>query len=140
MVVDTSRGGWKRALLGEHETGVWVLLFTLLGPPIAWSLHFLVIYFLVALYCTEAWTGAGVAIVVTTIVFGAISFVAGWLAYQRWRQRGEGVGIVSAMAEQSDWGSFILLMGLLGSILFTFLIVAEALPAAFVPLCSEFVG
>jgi hypothetical protein len=127
-------------MVGEHEVGIGVLLFALLGPPVAWSLHFLALYFLVALYCTEAWEGAGVAILVTTIAFGAVSAAAGWAAYRGWKRDTEQASFEAAMAGDSGWGKFILLMGLLSSILFTFIIVAEALPPVFVPLCSEIVG
>jgi small-conductance mechanosensitive channel len=140
MVTETSRGRWRRPLMGEHEIGVPTLLFAFLGAPVAWAVHFLVIYFLVALFCTTGWQGAGLAVAVATVAFAAVSVAAGVVAYRRWRERRDGQSWDGAAAEPGGWGTFFLVMGMFGAVLFSALIVAEALPPLFVPTCSEYVS
>ncbi|MQA90875.1 MAG: hypothetical protein GEU90_11645 [Gemmatimonas sp.] len=139
MLGDPSPGDARRSLFGESSAGVGMLLFTLLGPPTAWTFHFLSVYLLVALYCTEAWEGAGVAILVSTIASAAISIAAGFASYREWRRGGE-TSITASIAGGTGGSEFILLMGLLGSMLFSFLILVEAIAPVFVPLCSMSTG
>ncbi len=136
-MVDTARGHRQRAILGEHEIRLSVLLFVLLGAPIAWTLHFLVSYFLVALFCTMAWEGAGIAIGVVTVVFAIPSAASGVVAYRTWRARRESPSWDAALAEPGGWTAFWLVMGMLGAVLFTALIVLEVIPPLFVPTCPE---
>lgn len=137
MVTETSRGHWRRALMGEHEIGVGVLLFAFLGAPAAWSVHFLVIYFLVALFCTTGWSGVTAAVWIATVPLLAVSAASGWVAFRRWSERREGQGFAAATAAPGGWATFLLIMGMLGAVLFTALIAAEALPVLFAPPCPE---
>ena len=140
MVADTDRSGGKRALLGEHEAGVGVILFAFLGPATAWTLHFLVCYFLVALYCTTGRGGATGVILGATAVFAVMSVAAGVVGYRAWdRERGD-QGWAEAVTGGAKWSSFLLVMGMLSSVLFTLLIVLEGLPPLFVPACPEVAG
>lgn len=132
---DTKRFGWRRALLGEHEAGVATLLFVLLGPALAWTLHFLVIYFLVALYCTTGRRDVTVEILIATGVFAVVSAAAGWLGVRVWRRESD-QGWAEAVTGEAGWSSFLLIMGVLSSVLFTLLIVLEGLPPLFVPACA----
>jgi hypothetical protein len=136
MVTDTSRGGWRRALMGEHEVGLAALLTALLGPPVAWTLHFVVLYFLVALYCTTGRTDIVLETAVATVIAAGLSVGSGVLGYRRWREvRGEGEWL-DVMAEGATRSAFLLLMGVLGAAFFTLVIVMEALPPLFVPTCA----
>jgi small-conductance mechanosensitive channel len=125
--------------MGERDVRLPVLLFALLGAPLAWTLHFLVSYFLVALFCAAAWEGAGVAIGVATVASAAVSAASGVVAYRTWRTRrnGQTRSWDAALTEPRGWAAFVLVMGMLGSALFTALIVLEAVPPLFVPTCSE---
>jgi hypothetical protein len=136
-VVDTARGRWQRPILGEHEIRLSVLLFVLLGSPIAWTLHFLVSYFMVALFCTMQWEGAGIAIGIVTVVFTIVSAASGVVAYRTWRVQRDTLSWDAALAEPGGWTTFWLVMGMLGAVLFTALIVLEAIPPLFVPTCPE---
>jgi small-conductance mechanosensitive channel len=137
MVTQTSRGHWRRALMGEHEIGIPVLLFAFLGSPVAWSLHFLLIYFLVALFCTAGWSGVAAAVWIATVPFLAVSAASGVVAFRRWRERREGQAWDTATAAPGGWATLLLVMGMLGAVLFTALIAAEALPVLFVAPCPE---
>jgi hypothetical protein len=123
--------------MGEREVRLPVLLFALLGAPLAWTLHFLVSYFLVALFCAAAWEGAGAAIGAATVVSVVVSAASGVVAYRAWRARRNAQSWDAALAEPAGWAAFVLVMGMLGSALFTALIVLEAVPPLFVPTCSE---
>lgn len=140
MVVDTGRSGRKRALLGEHEAGVGLILFAFLGPALAWTLHFLVIYFLVALYCTTGGGDVTAVILAATAVFAAVSVAAGVVGYRAWTRERGGQGWAEAVTGGAQWSSFLLVMGVLSSVLFTLLIVLEGLPPLFVPACPEVAG
>lgn len=140
MVVDTERLRRRRPLLGEHEAGVGVILFAFLGPALAWTLHFLVIYFLVALHCTTGRRDATGAVLAATVLFAAVSAAAGVVGLRAWkRERGE-QGWMEAVTGGAKWSSFLLVMGILSSVLFTLLIVLEGLPPLFVPTCAEGAG
>jgi hypothetical protein len=47
------------------------VFISFLAPPLLWALHLMVSYFLVALDCTTAWNGAGIAIAIETALFAA---------------------------------------------------------------------
>ena len=136
-MVITSRGDWRRSLLGEGQPGVGRLLFSLFGPPVAWSVHFLIIYFFVALACTSEWGGVRAAVVIVTVPLVAIAAWAGVVAHHAWRKvRGEEAKVVTALTSAEGWLPFIHLVGLVGAALFTAVIVLETVPALIVPPCA----
>jgi hypothetical protein len=138
VVTDTGRGHWRRSLAGDREMGIGWLLFAVLGAPVAWSLHFLLIYFLVTLFCTTGSRGAGVAVGIATALFAVISAAAGVVAYRGWRRTGAAGGWDRAVTEADQHrSSFLLMMGMLAGALFTLLIFTEALPTLFVQACPE---
>ncbi len=139
-MVETSRFDWRRSLVGEHDIGVPVLLFAFLGSALAWAVHFNLIYFLVALFCTTGWRGGAAAVGIATVVFFAISVAAGVVAYRQWRAHARGTrSWDTALAETSGRVSFLLLIGMISAMLFTLLILFEGVPIFFVPTCPEFV-
>lgn len=123
--------------MGEHEVGLPALLFCLLGPPLAWTLHFLVIYFLVALYCTTGRSSVVVETGIATVLAGGASVWAGVVGFRGWRRHRGREPLLAALSGQIDAGTFLLIMGILGAAYFTVLIVLEALPPLFVPTCAE---
>lgn len=107
-----------------------LLLFVLLGPPAAWSVHFALLYFVVAAACAMGRVDILLPVVAATIVAGAISSAAGVVARRRMRTSlAEGVG------QAGGAGSLVLTMGVLGAAFFTLLILIEALPPLFLPIC-----
>ena len=107
-----------------------ILLYVVLGPPIAWSLHFGVLYFVVAAVCGAGGSAVLLPIGVATVVAVAASAGAGMLARRRWVAAGSG----------SEAVRLFLAMGMLGAALFTGLIVLEALPPLFLPPCPPVDG
>lgn len=106
------------------------LLFVLLGPPVAWSLHFALLYFFVAAACAVGSGNILLPVAVATLVAGGVSAAAGVAARRRMpTSLTEGVG------EGGGSGSLVLTMGVLGAAFFTLLILVEALPPLFLPIC-----
>lgn len=107
-----------------------LLLFVLLGPPAAWSVHLALLYFVVAAACAMGRVDILLPVAAATIVAGGISSAAGVVARRRMRTSlAEGVG------QGSGSGSLVLTMGVLGAAFFTLLILVEALPPLFLPIC-----
>ncbi|MGH7717824.1 MAG: hypothetical protein ACREON_03125, partial [Gemmatimonadaceae bacterium] len=49
------------------------LLFALLGAPVAWALHLLVGYAVIAAECSSAWRGADLAVGLLTLAAAAVA-------------------------------------------------------------------
>lgn len=121
------------------------LALALLGAPAAWSVHFLAAYVVVALWCSAGWRGAGVALAVLTILCVAAAVAAGLLAVRVWQrgrawlardeEPGEPGPWDARMGERGARAAFVGVVALFMAGLFTFLILLEALPVLFAPLC-----
>lgn len=102
-----------------------VLLYAVLGPPIAWSLHFGVLYFVVAAVCGAGGSAVLLPIGLATVVAAGASAAGGLVARRWWAEARSG----------SEAVRLFLAMGILGAAFFTGLIVLEALPPLFLPPC-----
>jgi C4-dicarboxylate transporter len=109
------------------EPSIARLLFVVLGPPVAWSGHFGVIYFLVAAICAAGGAGVLVPVGAATVVAAGVSAWAGVMARRLWKRRTEGV--------EGGAVRLFLAIGMLGSAFFTAAILLEALPPLFLPPC-----
>lgn len=69
---------------------------------------------------------------IATLALGAVSVASGVVAWRAWRGRRDREETAS-----SGTVHLLLVMGMLGAVLFTLIIVAEGLPPLFVPPCSE---
>lgn len=74
----------------------------IIGPPVLWAIHFLVVYIFVSLACLWRWEGATllgmplieVVVALATLAFAAGVAVCGWLSAHKDGFRGRvGVGI-----------------------------------------------
>jgi hypothetical protein len=118
----------KRPSLGR-------LGFAMLAPPIAWALHLCACYFIVTMGCETAWTGAGWAIALATLVFGAIAGAAGFIA---WRDRPVTDPAHHENHQEDDSSSnarFIYRIGLIAAPVFVVAIVLAGVAPAFVARC-----
>ncbi len=110
------------------------LILGLLGAPLAWSLHLAVEYLIVALACATGW-GAGVVVAlgIVTAVLAVLSALAGLFALRQWKR------LRSSEDENDETGarpqSFLMLTGVLLSMLFTLTIILTGLAPLFVPVC-----
>jgi hypothetical protein len=110
------------------------LIFGLLGAPLAWSLHLAVEYVLVALACSTSWErGLAATLAIATVVLAALSAIAGVFALRHWKR------LRASEDAHDDAGarpqSFLMLAGVLLSVLFTLTIILTGLAPLFVPVC-----
>jgi len=119
-----------------------VLLWTLLGSALAWSLHLGVSYALLAYACTTGWQqGARLALgLVSVLALVCIAWSA-WVARRRWhvaRVLDQPVDDVwnARMGERSSRTSFLMVTGLFLSLLFAIGVVYSAITLYALPLCA----
>lgn len=121
------------------------IVLALLGSPIAWVVHFLGTYLVVALWCAARWPGVRVAIVLFTALALIPSIAAGVLAFRLWRH-GQAALLQDAepggpeawdarMGERGARMSFLAVVSLFMAAVFTLLIFLEGLPALFTQAC-----
>jgi hypothetical protein len=121
------------------------LLLALLGAPVAWTVHLLAAYVIVAAWCAAGWPGAGLAIGALTVVCAAAAVAAGMLALRLWR-RGQARLVADAepggpegwdarMGERGALFVFLAVVGLFMAALFTYLIVLQGVPPLLAPVC-----
>jgi hypothetical protein len=103
-------------------------LTALVGGPVAWTLHFMASYGVVAVACMLGTSGAGVIVGGMTALLAAAAMASGLLAFQRWRSAdGEGRGEAERV---------LMVVGMLGAGLFTVAIVLQGVVPVFVPTCG----
>lgn len=99
-------------------------LVAVLGAPVAWTLHLLASYAVVGLGCAAGWGRADGSLVLVTAVCLVAALASGKIAYRRWRAVGQG-------GRERD----VMLVGVLGTLVFTLAIALEAAVPMFLPLC-----
>lgn len=137
------KGGGGYTQWGEHDVGFPTLLFALLGAALAWTFHFLVVYFVVGLFCTTAWSEAtaDALIYASTAVFAVVSALSGVVAYRGWKRVRPPVRDLEDAATTAGGPSrLLLLLGVASAVIFTPFIVLEGLAPLFVPICAVTVG
>lgn len=118
-----------------------ILLIALLGGGLAWSLHLLASYVLVAFACTTDWGGARVALALLSLAALGTTGASGWLAWKRGHiaravDRPEDDAWDARMGERTARVSFLMVMGLISAILFAIGIVYATLTIWIGPLCE----
>lgn len=124
-------------MLGVGRVGAWTLLYAFLGAPVAWIVHFHVVYLVDTLWCSMGWGEADLAVLLTSVPFVALSAGAGVVAWRKWTEEQGGEGLVEGMLDGEGRNAALLLMGIMGSVLFTLVIVLESLSPLFVATCPE---
>jgi hypothetical protein len=107
--------------------GVAALWTGVLGPPVAWTLQFLVMYPVSSLSCVPQYRSQHpILFTATTVAALATTVVCAFLAWDALQHAPEGSTIEGG--KPWDRGRFMALLGLLSSALFAAVIVATALP------------
>ena len=106
-----------------------------LAPPVFWALHLMVSYFLVALDCTTAWNGGGIAVGVATALFAAATIGAGLVAWRAWR-RIRGTMMPGELLDPVRIRGFLVFSGVLLAPPFTLMIVLAGVTPLFAPMCG----
>lgn len=121
------------------------LVLATLGPAVAWTVHLLAAYVVVAAWCTAGWSGTAAVIAALTVACAVASLAAGVLAWRVWRRGQAALRTDEEPGEPGPWDArmgergarvaFIGVVGLFMAGIFTYLIVLEALPLLFTPIC-----
>lgn len=118
------------------------LLWALLGGAVVWTAHLLVTYALVAYACTTVWRdGVRETLLAISVVALALCAWSGLTASRRWRlsravDRPTDDAWDARMGERTARVSFLMVTGLILTILFSIAIFYEALTLYLVPLCA----
>jgi hypothetical protein len=100
-------------------------LVAVLGAPMAWMAHLLTSYAVVGLACAAGCARADGSLVTVSVACLVGALASGVLAFRRW----------GAAAHAEGWERDVMLVGVLGSVLFSVAIVLEAVVPVFLPLC-----
>lgn len=132
------------------------LLATLVGAPLAWTIHFMGAYLLVAIGCTMHWRGVGIAVAVLTVLCLIAALAAGVHAFRllrRARMNRSSTTTAALHGPRADpepglpesWDArlgerdaravFLCVLACFLSVLFAYVIVLEALPLILAPAC-----
>jgi hypothetical protein len=116
------------------------LLFALLGGATAWSVHLLVSYTLLAYACSSGWGGARPALLTIALLALAATVWSGVVARRYWRvaraaDRPEDDAWDARMGERTARVSFLMVTGLILSVIFALGIVYEGITIFLAPLC-----
>ncbi len=123
----------------EMRRGNRSLWFSLLAGPVVYSLHFMLVYFVVEAACRtdllrfSFWGLNGIALMVVTLTLLAalINGLAGGLAYRNWHARKE-----SEDGTRGSYAPFMALVGVSLNALFTVTILVTGLPAFVLQPCA----
>lgn len=122
--------------MGAPDIPLLALLFASVGPGVAWALHFNLVYFLTALFCSMERSDGDAAVYVATAVFLIMALGAGWTALRYWRRLGKGRRLTEAVSGPSARTAILLFIGMASSLLFSLLILVEGLVPMFLRTCS----
>jgi hypothetical protein len=126
-----------RTARDTHGVRVSTLLFTLLGAPVAWSIHLGVVYLLVSVLCAEGAANADLWIHLSGVPFLAVSVMAGAVGWRKWRMLRAGAGWKSALARPRGSAGLLLTMGIVAAAGFSMRIVLESPAPLFIATCAE---
>jgi len=126
----------QNSLLGKTRLSLLELIVGSIGGASAWLLHLGASYLLLTVGCNENWPGIRLMLIALTIGLVAASAWTGLFAYRRVKlaTRHDWALTLSAGMEREN---FMMVVGTVGSAVFTLIILAQGLPPLFVPLCSE---
>jgi len=143
---ETERGSAQMGTRDDAGTpGRWTLLYALLGGAVAWSLHLLASYVLLAYGCSSAWGGTRAALAAVSIVALAVTVGSGLVARRRWLvaravDRPTDDAWDARMGERTARVSFLMAVGLALAVVFALGVAYEALTIFLAPLCEPGVG
>jgi hypothetical protein len=112
------------------------MLFAAFGGAIAWSVHLLGGYAVVAIGCVAEW---GWTIGVLAVVTVALAGVGAWstlVAGREWRRASDTQAWDEALSEPRGWYSWLMMTGMLLGITSTFTILLEGFGTLVLPVCG----
>jgi hypothetical protein len=117
------------------------LLFALFGAAVAWTVHLLVAYVVVALDCSTRWDGTRAALAALTALTLGTAAASGLAARRLWvraraADRPTDDTWDARMGDRTARVSFLMMTGLVLAVLFAVAIVYQAVPIFLVPVCA----
>jgi len=132
-----ARTGRVRGIGREPPVGWGRLFFAVFGAAIAWSLHLLVSYLIIAVFCNTGWPGLRAALVAATLLSAAGAAASGIVAYRTWRAHVDGQAWDAALHDPHGRATgFLLVMGMVAAGLFLLIILLGGLPPFLLPGCG----
>jgi hypothetical protein len=111
------------------------VFISFLGPPLLWALHLMVSYFLVALDCTTAWNGGGLAIGIETALFAAATLGSGLVAWRLWKRIRDEM-MPGELLDPVRIRGFLVFSGVLMAPPFALMIILAGMSPLFAPMCG----
>jgi hypothetical protein len=121
------------------------LLLALLGSPVAWTVHLLLGYVLVAVSCSVPGIRADFGIALLTALCAGMAVASGILAVRLWRESRRQLRVNrepggpepwdARMGERGARSVFLAGVALFMAVLFTYLILLQGLPPLFTSPC-----
>lgn len=130
-----SQGETEQAV-GTAGTSVGWTLFAVLGGAVAWGIHFLGSYAVVAIGCVARWPSTRLVVAAGTAALAALALWATVVAWREWRRSSGEQRWDSALSEPRGWYSWLMMVGVLMGITGTFAIVLEGFGTLMLPLCG----
>jgi len=128
--------GQTEQSVGTAGTSAARTLFALLGGAIAWALHFLGSYAVVAIGCVAGWSATRLGVAAGTAALGALALWSTVVAWREWRRSSGDQRWDTALSEPRGWYSWLMTVGLLMGITSAFTIVLEGFGTLMLPLCG----
>jgi hypothetical protein len=122
--------------LGPGEAPTGRVLFGLVGGWVAWSIHFLAGYAVVAIGCVAGWPDLRTILAAGTALLGGIALWSTLVAWRDWRRVSAGQAWDEALGEPRGWFGFLMLAGALLGLLSTVTIVLEGFATLGLPACG----
>ena len=125
----------------DHPAGVALpswghTLFAILGGAVAWTLHFLGSYALVAIGCVAGWRGMRLSLAVGTVLLLALALWSTFAAWRGWRRVSGEQDLGVALGEPRGWFAFLMLTGVLMGVVAVLTILLEGFGTLTLPLCG----
>ncbi|MBC8089655.1 MAG: hypothetical protein H7Z40_20520 [Phycisphaerae bacterium] len=122
-----------------------VLFAALLGGPVAWTLHLFFSYAAVAIDCATDWSSSRLVVAVVTVLAASMALGTAWLARRVWLRardidRPTDDSWDARMGERTARVSFLMVSGLVMSLLFTVAIVYAGIPLFYLATCPAGAG
>jgi hypothetical protein len=112
------------------------ILFAVLGGAIAWSLHFLGSYALVAIGCVARWEVTVPLVIAGTLILAAAAVGSTLVAWREWRRRGRDLPWDRALSEPPGWYAWLMTVGVLMGVTAVGTILLEGLGTLVLPVCG----
>jgi hypothetical protein len=128
--------GESEQAVGSAGASLGRILFAVLGGAIAWSLHFLGSYALVAIGCVARWDVTVPLVTAGTLILAAAAAWSTLVAWREWRRVGRDMPWDRALSEPPGWYAWLMTVGLLMGVTAVCTILLEGLGTLMLPVCG----